>query len=164
MQDALSNRFEITIRDPYMDTNTTGDVTAKGMADAVAAMAWESSSVLATEDQCDAGFSTEDGDACVVAVIRLDGELPDDSVAETMSVTTFDGDSGDLISTADCGACGGVLILKVPMNDDGSPRRVFAKVQYIEMVNGTFSGEAYDYVDHWATTSADIVRPASSGR
>ena len=36
--------------------------------------------------------------------------------------------------------------------------RVFAKVNYKEYVNGTYDGQSYSYVDHWASTSAGIVR------
>lgn len=130
----LKNKFEVTLRDPYMSKESDlVSVGVKRMGNGVSA------------DECPSGEDSVDGKACILAVVRFDGELHDLAV----NVTTFDA-FGETISTVECES---VCILKVPMS--GS---VFAAVQYKEMNPGNFEGTDYEYVDHWATTYTVIKR------
>ena len=138
VQDVLRNRLEITIRDPYMN-GVRGTIGLPG-------------GLGEDQDECTSGESSEGGDACVVAVVRFDGEL----ISSPANVTTFDA-TGAEIATAECD--NGVLILKVPMGRKAAPRKVFARVNVKEMTPGSLDGKDYQFIDHWATTSADIARP-----
>ena len=86
VQDWHTNKFEITLRDPY------GKYAAAGTREG---------------DQCPRGIHAVDGVPCVLGVIRFDGELIDFPV----NVTTFTG-AGEEIATT--GNSDGVVILKVP--------------------------------------------------
>jgi len=134
VQDMLKNKFEVTLRDPYMSKESDlVSVGVKRMGNGVSA------------DECPSGEDSVDGKACIVAVVRFDGELHDPAV----NVTTFDA-IGETISTVECES---VCILKVPMSGP-----LFAAVQYKEMNPGTFEGTDYEYVDHWATTYTVVKR------
>ena len=132
VQDELKNVFEVTLRDPYMKvSNKGGSVGAPDFKD---------------DGSCPNGESEADGMACVVAVIRFNGEPV---TASPLNVTVFD-ESGSAIGVTECaGACN----VKVPKEG-----RVFAAVQLKEMEPGTFDGTDYEYVDHWATTTTTIDR------
>ena len=65
-------------------------------------------------------------------------------------------------------ACSQPLSLLVELrnrlvNADGSPRRVFARVNYREDAPGVIDGTAYAFVDHFATTSGSFARPPQHG-
>ena len=156
VQDALANRFEVTLRDPYMDEAVDGrhaDVGAPAGRRAAAA-------APSGADQCPSGVSSWQGDACVVAVVRFDGEL----FGLDVNLTTFDGETGAPLRTSELpGSALGVAIVRAPVNADGSPRRVFARVNYREDAPGVIDGTAYAFVDHFATTSGSFARPPQHG-
>ncbi|GMI01917.1 hypothetical protein TrLO_g8128 [Triparma laevis f. longispina] len=133
IQDLLKNTFEVTLRDPYMSMTTKDVSSSVGLKEGL------------FEDECPSGENSVDGMACVVAVVRFNGELHSSAV----NVTTFD-ESGETISTTECES---VCIMKVPMSG-----AVFAAAQYKEMTPGTFDGTDYEYVDHWATTYTVVKR------
>ena len=108
-------------------------------------------STVNSGDQCAPGEEiNKDGDACVLGVVRFQGQ----KLQVPMNVTTYDGDTGEMYRMAECEA-GGEVILAVPVNSDGSFKRVFAKVQYKEY---TYDEDEYDYIDHWASTMSEIQR------
>ena len=133
VQDDLKNLFEVTLRDPYMKADGTG-VGSK-----------VSSFAFVDDGGCPNGSRSKDGMACVVAVVRFDGSPS----TVPLNVTVFDSEGSALGVTECVGACN----VKVPMEG-----RAYAAVQYKEMKPGTYDGEEYEYVDHWATTTAIIER------
>ena len=90
-----------------------------------------------------------EGEACIVAIVRFKGVNLDSAI----NITTYDGDTGQAYKTAECDA-GGVVTLAVPVNSDGSYKRIYAKVQYKENV----VGQEYEYIDHWASTMGEFKR------
>lgn len=132
--------LEITLRDPYM--------TSPGVSS-------EAGRQRSPGDQCDPGEPySKDGAACVVAVVRFNGEL----LSEDMNVTTFAA-NGTAIGTAFSPAnMSGVLIVKVPFDASKSFTPVFARVNYRQKAPGEYDGQKYEVVDHWATTYARIAR------
>lgn len=132
--------LEITIRDPWM--NHSVSLTEKISRALVADRA----------DECKPHEGPlQDGAACVVAVIRFNGELVDTPV----SVETFAADGKKLSETE---AQSGVVIIKVPLQKGASSTAAWARVGYHENVPGKYQGKDYTYVDHWATTFARIQR------
>merc|ERR1712039_234016 len=93
----------------------------------------------------------QDGAACVVAVIRFNGELLDAGVF----VETFTGSGAKLNKTT---SQSGVTILKVPLQKLAPSTAVWARVNYHENIPGKYEGKDYTFVDHWATTFARIQR------
>jgi len=136
----MQSGLEITIRDPYMNQPGFGFGGYPG-------------------DQCEPGRRSQDGAACVVAVVRFGGEL----LNADINVTTY-ASNGSMISSAFQPAEGfGVVILKVPLNASAPYTEVFAKVNYREPSPGQVNGTAYDDVDHWATAYARIDRSPADG-
>lgn len=137
--------LEITIRDPWMNhsSNLLGERIKK--------------SLLADPgDECKPHQGPfQDGAACVVAVIRFNGELLEAGV----KVETFIGSGTKLNKTL---SQSGVTILKVPLEKMASSTAVWAKVNYRENNPGKYQGKDYTYVDHWATTFARIQRGGSA--
>ena len=132
VQDALANKFEVTLRDPWMSSSE--EKVSPSPASSVA------------DGSCPPGTKSEGGYACVVAVVRFEGDLID----AALNVTVFDA-GGGTVGTTLC--VSGVCNVKVP--EDG---RCFAAVQYKEMEPGTRDGTDYEYVDHWATTTLNVER------
>lgn len=129
--------LEVTIRDPYMKQSVE---------------AHELRSAL-PGDQCKAHQGpTQDGQACVIAVVRFNGQL----FSTNVSLTTYTADGSKLSHTF----ASGVVILKVPLNSSLPFTEVFAAVNYREPTSGVHDGKNYSTVDHWATTYARISRPA----
>jgi len=95
----------------------------------------------------------QDGAACVVGVIRFNGELLDAGV----NVETFTSSGAKLNTTQ---SQSGITILKVPLEKIASSTAVWARVNYHENAPGKYQGKAYTFVDHWATTFARIRRAA----
>jgi hypothetical protein len=138
--------LEITIRDPWM--NRSSDALSDRIALAL--------QLADPGDECKPHQGPlQDGAACVVAVVRFNGELLDSSVI----LETFDGNGAKLNTTQ---SQSGVTILKVPLDKTAPFTPVWAKVGYHENVPGQFQGQKYTYVDHWATTYSRIQRAASS--
>jgi len=137
----MQSGLEITIRDPY--TNQAPGLGYGGLPG----------------DQCQSGYPFEGGDACVMAVVRFGGEL----LNADMNVTTFAGDGHEISTTLQPARGYGVVILKVPLNISAPYTEVFAKVNYRQAASGEYDGQAYDVVDHWATTYARIVRASDNG-
>jgi len=137
--------LEITIRDPWM--NRSSDALSNRIDQAL--------QQADPGDECKPHQGPlQDGAACVVAVIRFNGELLDSSV----TLETFDGNGAKLNTTQ---SQSGVTILKVPLDKTAPFTPVWAKVGYHENVPGQFQGQNYTYVDHWATTYSRIQRAAS---
>lgn len=137
--------LEITIRDPWMKHDTD--------------IAQKIKKILSAQpgDECQPHQGPwQNGAACVVGVVRFDGELLDAKV----SVETFAGNGAKLNVTE---FAGGVVILKVPVPDVSSPTPVWAKVNYHEKASGTYEGKNYASVDHWATTFSRIQRAGENG-
>lgn len=134
--------LEITIRDPY----ASQPVVQK-----------RSEGNRYPGDQCEPGNKFEDGDACVLAVVRFNGEL----LKADMNITTFSSNGSMLSTTFQPADAFGMVILKVPLVASGPHTEVFAKVQFVEATTGEFQGQTYQVVDHWATTYARIVRQSS---
>ena len=140
IQAAEENAFDITIRDPYMTSNTSTDQrwwAAHG----------RSASVSMPGDQCPAGHATYNGSACVVAVVRFKGAL-----MGGVAINTFAADGKALATTS---SPSGVSILAVPLEPGGL---TFAQVNHKEVVSGTYKGKKYECIEHWATTSATLRR------
>lgn len=155
IQDRLQNKFEITMRDPYMNEGSLEEGSLAPHWDTIQARL---ARLKESGDECPPGSESWEGDACVVAVIRFDQAL----AAIPMNVTTFDGETGEKINTTFVAANEtGVVILKVPVGEGGALRRIFASVNYREDKPGTFGGTDYDFVDHWATTSGQFARPTN---
>merc|ERR1711879_108639 len=93
----------------------------------------------------------QDGCACIVAVIRFNGEL----LAGDLKVETFTAEGAKLNTTQ---SQSGVIIIKVPYDASKAFTAVWARVNYHENVSGNYNGANYTFVDHWATTYARIVR------
>jgi hypothetical protein len=129
--------LDLSIRDPWM--------LQPGISDSSIA-----SRLTDSGDQCAAHAGpVQDGEACVVAVVRFQGKL----LSNNVTVSTFTDDGNKLRASI---SQYGTLILKVPLN-----KSVFASVNYREMVPGKYDGKDYAFVDHWATTYARILRPPS---
>jgi len=130
--------LDVTIRDPWMK-QSRGEY-GLGLAS------------IDPGDECkQGGGSLQDGEACVVAVIRFNGEL----LAANVSLTTFFGNGTKLRTTF---STSGVTILKVPLNASQPFTEVFASANYKELTPGTYSGKEYAFVDNWATTYARLSR------
>lgn len=143
MQDwGVQSGLEITIRDPY-----NGQAPEFGFGGFPG-------------DQCESGQKFQDGDACVLAIVRFDGEL----LPKDMNITTFAGDGTEIATTFQPAQGYGVTILKVPLDSSAAYTEVFAKVNYRQEAPGQYGGEAYDIVDHWATAYARIVRASDDGQ
>lgn len=128
--------LEITIRDPWMNSSLV-DLGAGARGNG---------------DECKPhGGPTQDGAACVVSVIRFNGEL----LAADVNLTTFTSSGAKLNATH---SPDGVTILKVPLDVSKDFTEVFASVNYREHVSGEYNGDKYFFVDHWATTYARIHR------
>ena len=141
VQDALQNEFEVTLRDPYV-RDAGGEFVGVNVRGGPG-------------DQCPFGDPTVEGDACVVAVVRLYGATPGQ-----VNVTTFD-EAGAELRTSTTNA-DGVLVVRVPCGPPDRQghvaARVFARANYREATTST----EYLYVDHFATTSATVSRAAAS--
>lgn len=138
-----TNLFEITLRDLF--TEEEGRKWSEG--DDLDSSHFNGSN---KGDQCSYGQkSTESGEACVMAVVKFKGK----QLQTAMNVTTYDGDTGLAYKTAECEA-GGIVMLAVPTNADGSYKRVYAKVQYKEDV----VDQEYAYIDYWASTMGEFKR------
>lgn len=140
--------LEITIRDPWSNRSTLP--TLDGIV--------EQSRLKNIGDECAPHQGPmQDGAACVVAVVRFNGELLDAAA----TVETFTAAGAKLNSTQ---AQGGVVILKVPYDANLPFTAVWGRVNYHENVPGKYGGKDYKFVDHWATTYARIVRAPSSSK
>lgn len=129
--------LEITIRDPWMNHSFGERINEALLAD--------------PGDECKPHQGpSQDGAACVVAVIRFNGELLETGV----EIETFTRSGSKLNKTQ---SQTGVTILKVPLEKTASTL-VWARVNYHENVPGKYQGKAYSFVDHWATTFARIQR------
>jgi len=103
-------------------------------------------------DECKAGGGPEqDGEACVVAVIRFNGQL----LRGNVSLTTYVANGTKLRTTT---STSGVTILKVPLIASLPFTEIFAAANYREPYAGTYDGKKYSLVDHWATTYARLSR------
>jgi hypothetical protein len=138
--------LEITIRDPWMNRSSLSRAD-----DAIA----ERLKLMDPGDECRAhGGPMQDGAACVLAVIRFNGQL----IGADLAVDTYTAQGAKLNTTH---SQSGVTILKVPYDTSANFTAVWARVNYHENVSGTFEGKRYNFVDHWATTYARIVRAHS---
>ena len=141
IENLASNLFEITLRDPFISKS---ERLGAGGEDVFKSLVGNSG------DQCKLDrLFTENGEACVLAVVRFKGQI----LQSAMNVTTYDGDTGLVYKTAECDA-GGIVTLAVPINSDGTHKRVYAKVQYKEFV----AAQEYEYIDHWASTMGEFER------
>lgn len=137
--------LEITIRDPWMNRSRVDEQVVQRLRS------------MDPGDECvpHAG-PMQDGAACVVAVIRFNGEL----IGANLEVDTYV-QAGTRLNTTHSQS--GVTILKVPYSASAAFTAVWAKVNYREKEPGTYEGQAYTFVDHWATTYARIVRAPAGG-
>lgn len=132
----MQEGLEVTIRDPWMKRPTAEHGLRLGDPG----------------DECKAGGGPEqDGEACVVAVVRFNGQLLEGNV----SLTTFVSNGTKLRSTT---STQGVTILKVPLDASLAFTEIFASANYRESSAGTYGGKNYSFVDHWATTYARLAR------
>lgn len=90
-------------------------------------------------------------EACVVAVVRFNGQPIDGNV----SVSTYLADGTKFDTTV---SVGGVTLVKLPLNASLPFTEVFASANYREPSAGTYGGKKYSVVDHWATTYARLFR------
>jgi len=132
--------LEVTIRDPWMKRPPEQFGLGLGVASG------------GPGDECKAGGgSDQDGEACVVAVIRFNGQL----LASNVSLTTYFANGTKLRTTF---STSGVTILKVPLSVSLPFTEVFAAANYKELSAGTFGEKNYSLVDHWSTTYARLAR------
>jgi len=130
--------LEVTIRDPWM--KRPAEEYGLGVASGDPG------------DECQAGGgAVQDGEACVVAVIRFNGQL----LTSNASLTTFVANGTKLRTTF---STSGVTILKVPLTASLAFTEVYAAANYREPLAGTYGGKNYSFVDHWATTYARLSR------
>lgn len=130
--------LEVTLRDPYTNQGPTTYSSLDNMHPASAA-----------GDQCPPGDAWFDGEACVVAMAQFNQTLI--SREAGVNITTFGSDGTKLGTywTPD-----GIVILRFP----NSTSSMYASVNYQEMRSGSVDAEHFDFIDHWATTSAILRR------
>ena len=128
VEEAFKNDFEVTLRDP------------QGGAWATVA---PSVDVSNPNNECEPDAAThESGDTCVVAVVRWKGQRATFDV----TVSTYDHTGAKL---RDSIAEDGVVIVRAPAD-----AQTYALVHHAEQKPGTTdSGESYDVVNHYATTT-----------
>ena len=128
VEDAFKNDFEVTLRDP------------QGAKWATVA---PSVDVSNQNNECEPDAAThESGDTCVVAVVRWKGQRATFDV----TVSTYDHTGAKL---RDSIAEDGVVVVQAPAD-----AQTYALVHHAEEKPGTTeSGESYDVVNHYATTT-----------
>ena len=128
VEDAFKNDFEVTLRDP------------QGAKWATVA---PSVDVSNQNNECEPDAAThESGDTCVVAVVRWKGQRATFDV----TVSTYDHTGAKL---RDSIAEDGVVVVRAPAD-----AQTYALVHHAEEKPGTTeSGESYDVVNHYATTT-----------
>jgi hypothetical protein len=128
VEDAFKNDFEVTLRDP------------QGAKWATVA---PSVDVSNQNNECEPDAAThESGDTCVVAVVRWKGQRATFDV----TVSTYDHTGAKL---RDSIAEDGVVVVRAPADS-----QTYALVHHAEPKPGpTESGESYDVVNHYATTT-----------
>jgi hypothetical protein len=130
--------LEVTIRDPWMKRSAAEYGVHSVSGD--------------PGDECKPHAGPEqDGQACVVAVIRFNGQL----LTGNISLTTYIANGTKLRTTV---STSGVTILRIPLNTSLPFTEVFAAANYREASPGTYGGQNYSLVDHWATTYARLSR------
>ena len=140
--------LEITIRDPFM----IGALPGEG----VLGPPFPTSASPA--DQCPAGLAWHEGEACVVAVVRLNGT----HLSKPHTITTYvsvDGAAAKNYSTAK--TQGGVTVMKLPPSAFvGANSYAYASVVYEDSTaSGMINGSTYKSIKYTATTSIVLQRP-----
>ena len=139
VQDAAQSALEVTLRDPYMkQTNHSAldQLLLRPTGNNI--------------DQCERGERWNSNDACFIAVVRFNQSL----LGLDVNLTTYS--EGKELRTAFIPASAlGVAIIRVPISKDNT---TYAVVSYKEPKSGTYAGEPFDHVLHWATTSTQLNR------
>jgi len=100
IQDLATAELEVTLRDPYMAPQS-----------AASRRLLELSS-LSVDNQCEQGAPVQDGNACVVAVVRFKGQLLMDA---NVTITTWSPRAGDAQPLRASTSKYGVTIVQVPL-------------------------------------------------
>jgi len=155
VQDMSKAELEITLRDPWMikspATAFSSAVPMAIMREIFPTRLHSSGSDMPPGYQCPQGESTFKGDACVVAVVRFNGEL----ISADCNVTTYASNGTKIGTTFLPASASGVALVRVPLAHNGL---AFASVNYRQPKSGTYNGQPYETIDHWATTSLHLKR------
>jgi len=143
VQDEAKAELEITLRDPWMKQPVDSQMDIDRQM--------PRTENAASVDQCPRGQSWYMGDACFIAVVRFNQSL---FGAAEINITTYANGSALRTDMLPASALG-VAVIRVPISASNT---TYASVSYKQKKSGVHAGQPYEYVMHFATTSATIQR------
>jgi len=146
VQKASNNTgLEITLRDPFM----VGAMPGEGVLGPPFPLE------TSPGNQCPLGQAWQDGDACVIAVVKLNGTL----LGSNHTIHTYVANKGGAAQkVGEVEARGGVTVVSLPRT--AKDQTYYARVVHKHKQWGIYKGTAYEETLYEATTSTVLSRPA----